>query len=99
MSHPEDVPKKGDLLLLRITSIDASRKHQGLSSKRVLESDWGEWATRQTMDKAEKDRGRTGHGGSGTRGRGGPSARRRSRGGIGHGGMAPWLQPLKRTSA
>lgn len=99
MSHPEDVPKKGDLLLLRITSIDASRKHQGLSSKRVLESDWGERAARQTMDKAEKDRGRTGHGGSGTRGRGGPTARRRSRGGIGHGSMAPWLQPLKRTSA
>ena len=44
ISHPKQVVKKGDLLLLRIIRIDASRKRLGLSLKRVLESEWAEWA-------------------------------------------------------
>ncbi|MGQ9598114.1 MAG: 30S ribosomal protein S1 [Anaerolineae bacterium] len=46
ISHPRDVVRKGDLLLLRIIRIDPRRKRLGLSLKRVLESEWVEWATR-----------------------------------------------------
>ena len=46
ISHPRDVVRKGDLLLLRIIRIDARRKRLGLSLKRVLESEWMEWAAR-----------------------------------------------------
>jgi small subunit ribosomal protein S1 len=44
INHPKDVVKRGDLLLLRIIRIDARRKRLGLSLKRVLESEWAEWA-------------------------------------------------------
>ena len=44
ISHPREVVKKGDHLLLRIIRIDARRKRLGLSLKRVLESEWAEWA-------------------------------------------------------
>jgi small subunit ribosomal protein S1 len=46
ISHPRDVVKKGDLLLLRVIRIDTRRKRLGLSLKRVLESEWAEWAAR-----------------------------------------------------
>jgi len=46
ISHPREVVKKGDLLLLRIIRIDLRRKRLGLSLKRVLESEWAEWAAR-----------------------------------------------------
>ncbi len=46
ISHPRDVVKKGDLLLLRVIRIDTRRKRLGLSLKRVLESEWSEWAAR-----------------------------------------------------
>ncbi len=40
ISHPKEVVKKGDLLLLRIIRVDARRKRLGLSLKRVLEAEW-----------------------------------------------------------
>jgi small subunit ribosomal protein S1 len=46
ITHPRDVVKRGDLLLLRIIRIDTRRKRLGLSLKRVLESEWSEWAAR-----------------------------------------------------
>ncbi len=46
ISHPRDVVKKGDLLLLRIIRIDTRRKRLGLSLKRVLEAEWAEWAAK-----------------------------------------------------
>ncbi|MGD9317055.1 MAG: S1 RNA-binding domain-containing protein, partial [Anaerolineae bacterium] len=55
ISHPRDVVKKGDLLLLRIIRIDTRRKRLGLSLKRVLESEWAEWAARLAVAEAEKE--------------------------------------------
>lgn len=52
VSHPRDVVKKGDLLLLRIIRIDTRRKRLGLSLKRVLEAEWAEWAA--NLAEAEK---------------------------------------------
>jgi predicted RNA-binding protein with RPS1 domain len=49
IAHPREVVKKGDLLLLRIIRIDARRKRLGLSLKRVLESEWAEWAARLVL--------------------------------------------------
>jgi small subunit ribosomal protein S1 len=54
ISHPREVVKKGDLLLLRIIRIDARRKRLGLSLKRVLESEWAEWAAHLTVVEEEK---------------------------------------------
>ncbi len=54
VSHPREVVKKGDLLLLRIIRIDVRRKRLGLSLKRVLESEWSEWAARLALEEAEK---------------------------------------------
>ena len=54
VAHPKDVVKKGDLLLLRIIRIDVRRKRLGLSLKRVLESEWAEWAARLAVAEAEK---------------------------------------------
>jgi small subunit ribosomal protein S1 len=53
ISHPKEVVKKGDLLLLRIIRIDIRRKRLGLSLKRVLESELAEWAARLALDEAE----------------------------------------------
>lgn len=55
ISHAREVVKKGDLLLLRIIRIDARRKRLGLSLKRVLESEWAEWASRLAVSQAEKE--------------------------------------------
>jgi small subunit ribosomal protein S1 len=54
ISHPRDVVKKGDLLLLRVIRIDVRRKRLGLSLKRVLESEWSEWAARLAAAEMEK---------------------------------------------
>ena len=54
ISHPRDVVKKGDLLLLRVIRIDTRRKRLGLSLKRVLESEWSEWAARLAAAEMEK---------------------------------------------
>lgn len=54
ISHPREVVRKGDLLLLRIIRIDARRKRLGLSLKRVLESEWAEWAARLTNAQAKE---------------------------------------------
>ena len=54
ISHPRDVVKKGDLLLLRVIRIDTRRKRLGLSLKRVLESEWAEWAARLAAADVEK---------------------------------------------
>jgi small subunit ribosomal protein S1 len=56
VGHPKEVVKKGDLLLLRIIRIDARRKRMGLSLKRVLESEWAEWAARLAAAEEEKAR-------------------------------------------
>jgi small subunit ribosomal protein S1 len=55
ISHPKDVVKKGDLLLLRIIRIDARRKRLGLSLKRVLEAEWAEWAARLAPAAREEE--------------------------------------------
>jgi small subunit ribosomal protein S1 len=55
ISHPRDVVKKGDLLLLRVIRIDTRRKRLGLSLKRVLESEWSEWAARLAAAEREKE--------------------------------------------
>ncbi len=47
VSHPKEVVKRGDLLLLRIVRIDTRRKRLGLSLKRVLESERAEWSARR----------------------------------------------------
>lgn len=47
VSHPKEVVKRGDLLLLRIIRIDTRRKRLGLSLKRVLDSEWAEWTARR----------------------------------------------------
>jgi len=44
ITNPRDVVKRGDVVLLRIIRIDLRRKRLGLSLKRVLESEWAEWA-------------------------------------------------------
>ena len=54
ISHPREVVKKGDLLLLRIIRIDARRKRLGLSLKRVLEAEWAEWAASLAVPDAEE---------------------------------------------
>jgi small subunit ribosomal protein S1 len=46
LSHPRDIVRRGDQLLLRIIRIDLRRRRLGLSLKRVLESEWAEWASR-----------------------------------------------------
>ncbi len=46
IGHPNEVVKRGDLLLLRIIRIDPRRRRMGLSLKRVLASEWTEWAAR-----------------------------------------------------
>ncbi|MEJ2211730.1 MAG: S1 RNA-binding domain-containing protein [Anaerolineae bacterium] len=58
VGHPKEVVKKGDLLLLRIIRIDARRKRMGLSLKRVLESEWAEWAARLAAAEEEEKEGR-----------------------------------------
>jgi small subunit ribosomal protein S1 len=55
ISHPRDVVKRGDLLLLRIIRIDTRRRRLGLSLKRVLESEWAEWAARLAEAKAGEE--------------------------------------------
>ena len=54
ISHPREVVKKGDLLLLRIIRIDVRRKRLGLSLKRVLESEWAEWAAQLAAEEAHR---------------------------------------------
>jgi small subunit ribosomal protein S1 len=58
IAHPKDVVKKGDLLLLRIIRIDARRKRLGLSLKRVLESEWAEWAAQLALKEEEAEAAR-----------------------------------------
>jgi predicted RNA-binding protein with RPS1 domain len=55
ISHPRDVVKRNDLLLLRIIRIDARRKRLGLSLKRVLESEWAEWAAHLAVTTGEAE--------------------------------------------
>jgi small subunit ribosomal protein S1 len=54
VAHPRDVVKKSDLLLLRIIRIDVRRKRLGLSLKRVLESEWAEWAAQLAAEEEEE---------------------------------------------
>ena len=55
VSHPREVVKKGDLLLLRIIRIDPRRKRLGLSLKRVLEAEWAEWAAQLAERTAQEE--------------------------------------------
>jgi small subunit ribosomal protein S1 len=55
ISHPREVVKKNDLLLLRIIRIDARRKRLGLSLKRVLESEWAEWAAQLSLQNKDSE--------------------------------------------
>jgi small subunit ribosomal protein S1 len=43
-SHPNEIAKEGERLLLRIVKLDVRRRRLGLSLKRVLQSEWDEWA-------------------------------------------------------
>ncbi len=53
VSNPREVVRRGEQVLLRIIRIDTRRKRLGLSLKRVLESEWSEWAAR-TATRREK---------------------------------------------
>jgi predicted RNA-binding protein with RPS1 domain len=55
ISHPREVVKRGDMLLLRIIRIDIRRKRLGLSLKRVLESEWAEWAAKLAVHAKEQE--------------------------------------------
>ena len=46
VANPRDVVRRGERVLLRIIRIDTRRRRLGLSLKRVLESEWSEWAAR-----------------------------------------------------
>jgi len=46
LTHPRDIVRRGDNLLLRIIRIDLRRKRLGLSLKRVLDSEWADWASK-----------------------------------------------------
>lgn len=46
LTHPRDIVRRGDILLLRIIRIDLRRKRLGLSLKRVLDSEWSDWASK-----------------------------------------------------
>ena len=46
VSNPREVVRRGERVLLRIIRIDTRRRRLGLSLKRVLESEWSEWAAR-----------------------------------------------------
>jgi small subunit ribosomal protein S1 len=43
-NHPSEIVEEGDRLLLRIIRMDVRRRRLGLSLKRVLQSEWDEWA-------------------------------------------------------
>jgi small subunit ribosomal protein S1 len=43
-NHPDEILREGDQLLLRIVKLDVRRRRLGLSLKRVLQSEWDEWA-------------------------------------------------------
>ena len=43
-NHPNEIVKEGERLLLRIVKLDVRRRRLGLSLKRVLQSEWDEWA-------------------------------------------------------
>jgi small subunit ribosomal protein S1 len=43
-NHPGEIVQEGDRLLLRIIRLDVRRRRLGLSLKRVLQSEWDEWA-------------------------------------------------------
>jgi small subunit ribosomal protein S1 len=43
-NHPNEIVKEGKRLLLRIVKLDVRRRRLGLSLKRVLQSEWYEWA-------------------------------------------------------
>jgi small subunit ribosomal protein S1 len=43
-NHPNAIVKEGERLLLRIVKLDVRRRRLGLSLKRVLQSEWDEWA-------------------------------------------------------
>jgi len=43
-NHPSEIVKEEERLLLRIVKLDVRRRRLGLSLKRVLQSEWDEWA-------------------------------------------------------
>jgi small subunit ribosomal protein S1 len=43
-NHPNEIVTEGERLLLRIVRLDVRRRRLGLSLKRVLQSEWDEWA-------------------------------------------------------
>jgi len=51
VSNPREVVRRGERVLLRIIRIDTRRRRLGLSLKRVLESEWSEWAARTAARK------------------------------------------------
>ena len=51
VSNPREVVRRGERVLLRIIRIDTRRRRLGLSLKRVLESEWSEWAARTSARK------------------------------------------------
>jgi small subunit ribosomal protein S1 len=51
-NHPSEIVKEGERLLLRIVRLDARRRRLGLSLKRVLQSEWDEWAAQ--FEEAEE---------------------------------------------
>lgn len=58
VTHPREVVRKGDRMLLRIIRIDARRKRLGLSLKRVLDTERSEWEARTGYVRREPPRPR-----------------------------------------
>ncbi len=51
-NHPREIVQEGERLLLRIVKLDVRRRRLGLSLKRVLPSEWEEWAAQfEEVDK------------------------------------------------
>lgn len=55
LTHPRDIVRRGDLVLLRIIRIDLRRKRLGLSLKRVLEAEWAQWASPAAEGEGESE--------------------------------------------
>lgn len=53
-NHPSEIVQEGERLLLRIVKLDVRRRRLGLSLKRVLQSEWDEWAAQLEEPQLEE---------------------------------------------
>jgi hypothetical protein len=53
--HPSEIVKEGERLLLRIVRLDVRRRRLGLSLKRVLQSEWDQWAAQFELEEPQPE--------------------------------------------